>query len=363
MIFRSLLLMSLFTAGSALGFPEMVRHGYLSCVACHYNPNGGAILRPFGRAIAQDPLSHWGADGESDFLYGALPTPEWLKLGGDLRQIQVYRNNSQARDGKFFMMQADFEAAIEYEQWTLVGSMGPDANPVGGAVSRRHYLLLRSPAESRLYFQAGKYLQPYGINTPDHVISIKRGLGWDQTSETYNVSAIWMDQGFDAFLTANLGRPDDETLDRESGFAFRPRVYIDSMATLGVSYAFGKNSKAKRHVFGPYTTIGISNRCFILAELDFQNRHPSNNADSEWGLVSYLKFDYEPLQGVHVFATQEFSQLNFKDDRTMTLGYGLGAQFFPRPHWELTALWQKQKVMAVADEYQDFAWFLLHFYL
>ena len=54
------------------GYPEMVRHGYANCTACHVSPNGGGILTPYGRSLSQELLSTWGAKNESDFMYGFM---------------------------------------------------------------------------------------------------------------------------------------------------------------------------------------------------------------------------------------------------------------------------------------------------
>ena len=42
----------------------------------------------------------------------------------------------------------------------------------------------------------------------------------------------------------------------------------------------------------------------------------------------------------------------------------MGVQFFPRPHFELEAVYEKQKMAAVnPDNYDDYAWLMMHFYL
>jgi hypothetical protein len=345
-------------------FPEMVRHGYLSCTACHVNANGGGILTPFGRALSGDVLSMWNSEGESRFLYGVTP-PEWLNLGGDLRGVQIYQKNSAFTKGRFILMQADVEAAAQLEKWSLVATLGVQQVPDKGMdpfelLSRRFYLSYR-PAPQWI-FQAGKFNQAFGINTPDHVITTKRGLGWDEGTETLNLQGVLLNKHFDTFLTLNFGRPDDSSLDREKGIALRGRYYAGRRARVGASYFYGGNSQYSRHVYGPFAEIAFAKEIVLLLETDFQNKNPLN-LSPQWGAASYAKLDYEWLQGLHTYLTQEYSKLDFKDPNSLNFSFGIGAQYFPRPHLEINASWQKRKKISVSNDFEDFAWLMLHFYL
>ncbi len=48
-----IILISLILAPRAWAYPNFIRLGYLNCVGCHYNPEGGGLLTPYGQAIAQ----------------------------------------------------------------------------------------------------------------------------------------------------------------------------------------------------------------------------------------------------------------------------------------------------------------------
>ncbi|MFM8314271.1 MAG: hypothetical protein ACKOA8_08310, partial [Deltaproteobacteria bacterium] len=92
-------------------FPEMIRHGYSNCITCHVSPNGGGLVTPYGRALSQEVLSTWHRENESDFLWGLVPYPEWLNLGGDFRYVQTHLDTPDTKTGRFIVMQADIEAA------------------------------------------------------------------------------------------------------------------------------------------------------------------------------------------------------------------------------------------------------------
>ena len=60
---------SVLTMNFANAFPEMVRHGYTNCTACHVAANGGGILTPYGSTLSEEVLSTWHFEGEGSFLY------------------------------------------------------------------------------------------------------------------------------------------------------------------------------------------------------------------------------------------------------------------------------------------------------
>ncbi len=348
----------------ASAFPELVRHGYANCIACHMAPNGGGILTPYGRQLSREVLSTWGTEGEGDFLYGAFKLPSWLNLGGDVRAIQTYQNTPQRERAQFIFMQADLEAAFTYEKFQLVGTIGrqePSSFNFAGSetLSRRHYVAYW-PQEN-ISVRAGRFTPAYGLNIADHSVVTRRGLRWDEGGETYNVEGAYMGEKVDAFATIVFGRPEAAQLNREKGFALRGSYMLGENEKAGLSYFYGSNDSGKRHLFGPYVIFGLTHHFFILAELDFQNTLAAGGS-GQWGAVDYLRVDYELTQGLHGFFTQEFSKLDFGNAKSTLNAYGLGAQFFPRPHFELEVMWQKRQLFAQTTAYTDFAWLLLHFY-
>lgn len=108
--------------------------------------------------------------------------------------------------------------------------------------------------------------------------------------------------------------------------------------------------------------LGITPRFFVLAEIDFQNSLP-DSAATKWGLVSYLRVNYEFMKGFHGYFTQEITQTDFNDSLRAVRSYGIGAQVFPRPHIELNGMFLKQRIGDSSRSFDDFAWLMLHYYL
>lgn len=351
------------------GYPEMTRHGYVNCTTCHYSPSGGGILTAYGRELSGDLLSTWNREGENAFIYGILDTPEWLSLGGDFRSIYLSRNPAVGRSvSEFVYMQADAEAAVTFlKHWTFVGTLGYEEisgpyEPIEAVVARRHYLLFKPTDEWS--FRAGKFQHAFGINVAEHILSTKRGLGWDQNTETYNIEAAWIGEKLDVFATGIFGRPDDEKLRRDQGVSLKGGYALGESYKVGMSYFYGDGATAVRHVYGVYGILGFTKRFFLLTETDFQFRSPRNTLEDESvGWVGSHRLDYEFIQGLHAYALVDYSKLDFYFSTTLRDSFGGGVQWFPRPHFELNATYLKQRQVSVADSYGDVFWFLFHVYL
>lgn len=337
----------------------MVRHGYANCVMCHHSPSGGGILTDYGRALSREALSTAGAEGEGDFLYGVVKPPKPLDLGGDVRLLQLYQSMATRRTYRFIPMQADLEAALAFEPVTIVGTAGVDND--GNFISRRHYVVGR-PTRS-LSVRGGRFMPAFGINTENHSIGVRRGIGRDEGTETYNVEAAWIDKSFDAFLTGIFGRPDNQQLGAETGGAASASIFLGQSFKVGASYYYGSRDVAERHVAGPFAILGFSPHVFVLAELDFQWLRPKIASATQSGFVDDVRLDFEVYKGVHLYLLQELSMLDTSNKKSLADSYGFGVQLFPRPHLELNLLYQRQRIGGTDADFGDFAFGMFHFYL
>jgi hypothetical protein len=361
--FRFLILGAVTVSGMAQAFPEMVRHGYTNCTSCHISPNGGGLLTKYGRSLSEDLLSTWNKEGEGQFLYGALKTPDWLELGGDLYELQLYTDTPQARDARFIFMHNDVEGAATYKNLTLYASVGyldQAGSIIDHMISHEHYLMYK--VTDQINVRGGRFDKAYGINTYDHSLFIRQNLGMDQGTETYNVEASYIGDKFDVFVTGDFGRPDSSVANAESGAAIRSSIALGDTYKVGASYYYGSNSLDQRHLFGPYGILGFTHHFFVLAEMDFQSLKNITRPGSEasFGPATYLRTDYEFVQGFHVYLTHEYLQNQFGDD-AYTNAFGGGIQFFPRPHFEITGFAKHEVTPGIAST--EVAALLLHYYL
>lgn len=356
-----LLLVMLSFSHPAQAFPEMARHGYINCNSCHVSPSGGGVLTAYGRQLSGDLLSTWSRDGETDLLYGAIKSPAWLNLGGDYRSVEIYRDTPQVDAYRFLVMQGDVEAAANYNAFTFDFSLG--FYMFEALESRRFYLNYRPTDE--LSFRIGKFQQAYGLMDPDHTTSIHRGLGWDEGTESYNIEAAWLGEIFNAYATANFGPLDSKLIPsdmKEKGVSVRLGVPIGERFQVGASYFHGVSQDFDRDVAGPFAILGFTHHFFLLTETDLQSIS-AGAAGTTKGWVTWSRLDYEPVQGLHGYLTYELTRPDFGDSSKQTSAWGIGSQFFPRPHFEFNFLWQFQSVPAFPSNVLSYMTLLLHYYL
>lgn len=353
----------------ASAFPEMIRHGYVNCTSCHVSPSGGGILNEYGRELSKEALSTWISSRDSSrehlFVYGLVLPPSWLTLGGDVRTVYVYKDDQFATQGRTILMQLDFEAAAKHGNWTAAATLGyQDPKRAKGwkdhVALRRHYLMYQVSDETSL--RAGKYIAPFGINSPDHVNLTRQGVALGQGYESYNLEYSWLGSSYSLQGAAILGRPDERSLNREIGASLLSGMVLGDKSKLGLSYLYGANNTYKRHLFGPYGLIGLSERMTLLTEIDFQGKSFKNGAPSQFGVFSTQKLSFEVTRGLWAFGLQEWGKAEFSLP-SITETYGLGVQFFPRPHFEFNLTFERQRISAVSPDFFNYAWLMSHFYL
>lgn len=348
----------------ALAFPEMVRHGYPNCTACHLSPSGGGVLSDYGRELSRELLAAWKSEDEDsveqEALHGLVEIPEWLSLGGDLRGLQLVRDTPELLEGRVISMQADLEARVEVGPFALSSTAGWQATREE-FLSRRHWAQYQAMDE--LSFRAGRFFPAFGIMLPDHIIATRQGLGFDQEMESYNLETSWLAEDWSVFATAILGRPDDTSLDREKGVALTPAVHLGKSYKIGLNWLYGTRTArgTNRYVTGLYGILGFTSNLYLLTEVDLQGQTSTSTGDRSWGWYHYQRLGYEPWQGFHLFVSEEISRPLFSNQGVF--GYGSGIQFFPRPHFEITGFIENQVTPQFPGEVVHVGWLLFHYYL
>lgn len=361
------LIVLLFWAGHAHAFPDLVRHGYASCSACHISPSGGGLTTAYGRSLSKELLSTWGAEGEEQFLYSVTP-PEWLNVGGDVRAIQTYVDNTTATLKKFFVMQSDLEGAVSYKKFYVDGTVGTQGGPDGTAdrnqyLSRRHYVGFRPTDETSI--RVGRFMPAYGLNFANHTVVTRTNLGFDESrnTETDNVETSYSGEKLDLFITAILGRTHDYEADWRRGEAISTSYFLFDKFKIGLSYLHAFTSQTVTDDAGAYGVLGFSKYLYMLSEIDLQwQKDLTGFGTSPHGAVSYQQLNYEFIQGMHVYLAQQLSYLDYTDAGSRFDSWALGGQFFPRPHIDAEIEYGKARSSADTP-YYDTAWLLLHYYL
>ena len=67
-------------------------------------------------------------------------------------------------------------------------------------ISREHYVMWE-PQSVGPYVRLGRFYAPYGLRFPEHLLYIRRDLGFDLLRETYNLSGGYMFSAWELHLT------------------------------------------------------------------------------------------------------------------------------------------------------------------
>lgn len=361
------MILFLLLCGSAWSFPELVRYGYPNCTACHVSPAGGGVLNQYGRELSKEILSTWSSKGEQYFAYGAVKTPESINLQGYVRLLQLHRETPSVEEERTIFMQTDLEASYRHKTITGVATIGRQEKQINGEkvvqpISRRHYLLWQ-PTD-KLTGRVGKFSRYFGLNTPNHTSYVYRDLGFGQDTETYNVELSFLRGNFSFFYTSVLGTFDDITSNAtEKANSLSAQYSFLKRHKIGATYYRGKDETQKREIVGPWFILSFTKDFYLMTEAFYQDKYNLDSEIRSKGYVNTNRLSYQVVKGVIPFVAAEASQTDWTSDASKRQSYGAGLQFFPRPHLELMATYQRDRYYIDDGYFSDLYWLMLNYYL
>ncbi|HEY5936331.1 MAG TPA: hypothetical protein VIU61_16885, partial [Kofleriaceae bacterium] len=120
-------------AGVAEAYPQFQLARDQTCTSCHLSPAGGNLLNENGLLVSE-AMSQFGTAPE--FMYGKIPTPAWLTLGGDLRGATGYLQTPE-KVLAAFPMQIELYAALTFGNFSIHANFGPRPATVGNESATR----------------------------------------------------------------------------------------------------------------------------------------------------------------------------------------------------------------------------------
>jgi hypothetical protein len=352
----------LLAARPAQAYPWMIRHHYSSCSSCHYDPSGAGPITAYGRVVGDQVMRTPGEGEHSEgdapptakFLFGAVPTPDWLELGGDVR-VMTLRSKQRGYPlvNRTLWMQLDASATISVSRFVATGSLGYAPEGALGAaltrgtennlVSRQHWLGYQLPGSAELQLRAGRMNLPFGIRNIEHTL-------WARTLTRTNINdqqqygasfyfAAGPARGELMGIAGNLQlRPDRY---RERGYSGYLEVEASEGLAVGASSLITHRSldtatltetwRQAHGLFGRWATP--YEPLVLLTEWDYVFES-SRDSFYKRGLVSYLQADWEPHQGMHFIATGEANKVGVLE-RYWSYGGWLSYAWFCLPHTDV----------------------------
>ncbi|MBI1948150.1 MAG: hypothetical protein HYS27_20845 [Deltaproteobacteria bacterium] len=392
MRYWSLPALALLTAPGALAYPSMIAHGYTSCAACHVDPSGAGQLTQYGRGMS-DLLVRWHVDpkevesGEpspaAGFLFGLLPTPEWLNPSGNLRggPMVVVGSNVAVVP---LVMATDLTATLELSPVVAHVALGFGLKNMGPAVvispdpstgelalvSREHWLGLKL-FDDALVLRAGRVPVPFGLRNVEHTSAVRALTRTDvNTDQQHGVAVAFAGDLLRAEVMGLLGnyqiRPDAV---RERGYAGFVELFPVEHVGIGASSLLtwaGRDLDTEvpllRQAHGVFARFAPVEPLALLFEGDALVDTAFDAAGAPTttvGGAAWLQADWTIIPGVHLLPAIESSA----HGDGMLAGW-LGAAWYPLPHTELRADAIVRETFAAAGPTSAFVGLLqLHLYL
>ena len=344
----------LLSSSPAGAYPQwQLTTGATRCNQCHHAPGGGGPLTGFGRDAAGEDLSTISGDGA--FLHGALELPARLTLGGHLRGA-LLAHDAQDPDGTTlaaFPMQAEVDArwapgagisvyasvglrAQVRSQDAPVPTQNYQPTSTSRLISREHYLTWQ-PASLGPYLRAGRFYAPFGLRLAEHVLYVRRDLGFNQLEESYNLSGGYLDPRWEVHLTAFAPDGFRHIGNAERGFCgYFERRLGDDRATVGAQTRIADGPGVTRMIAGVTGKFLLPRlRTLLLGELDgVKLLFDSPLVGTRHQLVGVVGAAVLPVRGLMltVLAERFHKDLSVRD--AAWNAYDLLINWFPFPHFE-----------------------------
>lgn len=347
----------------AFAYPENIRFGYNNCQTCHISPTGGGIVNKYGKGASEAFMNTWAYGGQAEPTYGIFHLPNQLDIGGDIRQVEYNAQSADYEIHRKFLMQTDFEVSLEVMPGFRFVTSGGQYGEQKRWERRRYYALFENQKETySTYIRAGRFFPVYGILIDDHTKISRRALGFDQGNETFNVEGgVSGEKGTIQFTRVLGSRPsfaDDGyggvnvTPNGSDGYTLKLTHFYSKYSQYGLSFLDLKNGETRRRVIGTFGMIGFTKKFYGLFQYDHGRDEPAlTQFDVFFGRLGYVLF-----QGFHIRTDFQYNRTIQTDFRS----YGLGAQWFPTPHWELQGYYDLTNQNGIPGS----VWlFMVHYYI
>jgi hypothetical protein len=350
-------------SSGAWAYPEMVRHGYTNCIACHISPSGGGILTPYGKSLASELLTYnWSKTVKSnEEKKSADPAADavistWL-TGGDARVLLFHRNNEYENSYQMIPMQVDVNGAYNADKYAFVlgvGFSGSKPTSEEGATAFRipnAFGLFRITDE--LNVRAGLFLPAYGLNNSLHTIATRAPLGFGFKDQRMGIELSYLAEKWGVFVSQFGNRGDNLG---DNAMTAQLQYSPTEKSKFAINYWSENNL---RTIYGAWFVTPIYGPLYISADYESQKETLTDTK----GLFYFAKIGYELSQGMHFYLESDHAQRDLDRNYTKVERYGPGFQFFPAVNWELDAVWLREKNLTYSKKEADYAYIMAHYYL
>jgi hypothetical protein len=174
-------------------------------------------------------------------MYGKIPLPGWLQLGGELRGAAGYVQAPQKYLAGF-PMAVDLYGRAHWKGFSVVAEIGPRPATEGVVSqpapvwSREHYVMWQQhpDANEGLYVRVGRFMPVFGLRLAEHEVYTRRFGGTPLYSETYGAAIAYVTPKWEAHLTGFVEDPILDAVRHDDGAAAYGEIRLNEKAAVGV---------------------------------------------------------------------------------------------------------------------------------
>lgn len=288
--------------GRAFAYPQFQLSKDQTCTGCHLKPSGGGLLNENGMNVAEN-ISQLGTKPE--LMYGAIPLPDWLSVGGDVRSILGYVQAPQ-RYLLWLLMQGDVQAAARVKNFTIYATVG--ARPAEKfnentthVWSEEHFLQWQQDENGRegVFVRVGRFMPVFGLRMVEHTLYTRRYGGTELFSDTYGASVSYVSSAFEVHGTAFLKDPLIDPVRLGNGGAVYGEYRIDDKTQVGAGGMFEITSFDQKYR-GEITAKRYIPQADILLQGELQLVNPHVSGYGYRQLVGNVMATYFAPAGVMI---------------------------------------------------------------
>ena len=294
---RTVRLAILMVAGLALAphpsaaLPTMIRLGYTGCGACHYAPQGGGPLTPYGRSIDEAQSSRAGEYRPRDNAW--VRALSWNgRIAQDLRAVFPMQRAWTAHQ----LPSGAIRPTLQYRNYTelplkLAVHVGITAEseaiprpnlsyepPSGASSPVVNVALLRYRPSQQFEIAAGCDQLPSGVNLPDLGLFVRQRNRLGYYESPTQIKADWTVGRARVVNYAFSPGGNEADAGRESGAGtlFEIDPIGNRHALVGVNVLRGTGSDGSRRMIGAHARLGFG-AWGMLAEHDLTDRESAES--------------------------------------------------------------------------------------
>jgi hypothetical protein len=268
----------------AAALPTMIRLGYIDCASCHYAPQGGGPLNPYGRAI--DEAQSLRAGEYKPRESKLIRVLSWNgRIAQDLRAVfpaqrawAAHQSTGSFRTRLFYRNAAELPAGVgafltvSAETNDAPRSVSYDPSPQSSSPIV-NVALLRYRVSPAIEIFGGRDQLPTGVNVPDLGTFMRQRNRLGHYDTPLQIKVNWAGRHHRMVPFAYTGGANEVRDERESGGGLLAE--LDPVGShhlvVGVNALGGRSRRGGRRMLGAHARAGFG-PWGILAEHDVTTR-------------------------------------------------------------------------------------------